>query len=501
MSKKKLTGITPTRSEDYAEWYQNVIQAAGLAEHATARGCMIIKPWGFGIWEKIQQELDFRIKKTGAQNVYFPLLIPLSSFQKEAKHVAGFAKECAVVTHHRLEVNEEGHLVPAGELEEPLIIRPTSEMVIGEALSSWVQSHRDLPIQLNQWCNIVRWEMRTRLFLRTSEFLWQEGHTFHAIEDEAHKKAIQMWRLYGDFCREWLSIPMVLGEKTESERFPGAVATYTIEAMMQDRKAIQGGTSHFLGQNFARACNIQYQSISGEREFVWTSSWGATTRLIGALIMAHSDDDGLVLPPNVAPSHVVLIPLTKEGSDATAVLDYTHRLALQLREQIYQRDQVSVIVDEREMRGGEKKWDWIKKGVPIQIEIGLKEVESDRLTVRRRDQPMKESEILTSGELVTKASTLLASMQTALYERALTFRKKHTKLIDSLEAFSSFFEQEGGGFALCHWNRSPATEAMIKERWGVTIRCIPHDPAYLGEGLCPFSKEPSPSRVLFARNY
>lgn len=501
---KKKNAIHPTREENYAEWYQEVLKAADLAEHSAVRGCMVIKPWGYGIWENLQRNLDQRFKETGHQNAYFPLFIPLSFFEKEAEHVEGFAKECAVVTHHRLEKGEKGGLVPAGKLEEPLIVRPTSEMIIGHHFAKWIESHRDLPILINQWCNVVRWEMRTRMFLRTTEFLWQEGHTAHATREEAENEARQMLAVYAAFGREVLAIPFVTGEKTESERFPGAIHTYTIEAMMQDRKAIQGGTSHFLGQNFAKACNIVFQNEAGERELAWTTSWGTTTRLVGGLIMTHSDDDGLVLPPRVAPSHVVILPILHADEGREEILSYAEKLRVALSKCSYHGEAIRVLIDKRDLRGGEKNWQWIKKGIPLRIEIGKREVEADSFSVARRDRPHTEKKSFRFEELIEKGPSLLEEIQRGLLEKAEKFRDSHTKEINTREEFDAFFhhkeEETGGGFALCHWNRDPKWEAHVKETYNVTIRCMPFG---LGtdQGKCLFTQEPSPQRVLFARAY
>ena len=497
----KKTAIQPTRAENFPEWYQAVLKAADLAEHSPVRGCMVIKPWGYSIWENIQRILDGQIKAIGCQNAYFPLFIPLSFLEKVAEHVEGFAKECAVVTHHRLEKNADGKLVPAGELEEPLIVRPTSEMIIGHSFSSWIESYRDLPLKINQWANVVRWEMRTRMFLRTAEFLWHEGHTAHATSEEAHAQGKLGLELYRDFCYEQLALPVICGEKTASERFPGAVATYTIEAMMQDRKALQSGTSHFLGQNFSRSSQIRFRSESGEQEYAWTTSFGATTRLIGALIMTHSDDDGLVLPPRIASSHLVIIPIIHKEERRSQVMAYCDELAADLRKVRYDDQPVRVLVDHRELRGGEKSWSWIKKGVPLRIEIGLREIESDRLGLLRRDRGHKEATPFSREELLQNVSSTLQDVQDSLLKKALEFREKNTVRIDSREEFMRFFSSdEGGGFALCHWNEDPEVETKIKEELNVTIRCIPH---HLEEerGRCIFTQEPSPRRVLFAKSY
>jgi len=503
MSKPK-TAITPTRAENYPEWYQGVLKAADLAEHSPVRGCMVIKPWGYAIWENIQRILDGKIKETGHQNAYFPLFIPLSFLEKEAEHVEGFAKECAVVTHHRLEKNKDGKLVPAGELEEPLIVRPTSEMIIGHSFAKWVESYRDLPILINQWANIVRWEMRTRMFLRTAEFLWQEGHTVHASKEEAVEETKQMLGVYSDFCRDALAMPVIRGEKTPSERFPGAVDTYCIEAMMQDRKALQAGTSHFLGQNFAKSCGIQFMSEQGTQEFGWTTSWGATTRLIGGMIMAHSDDDGLVLPPRVASAHLVIIPIVHSDETRPKVIEYCDQLAVSLRKVHYQGQPVRVIVDKRDLRGGEKSWSWIKKGVPLRLEIGPREVDSEQLNLCRRDKAHRDGKIFSRSQLETEIGSVLDEIHFHLLEKATRFRNQHMVEIDTLKDFAEFFTAKGeeihGGFALCHWNGDPAIEAKVKEEFNVTIRCIPLDlPAKAGR--CLFTGESSPRRVIFAKSY
>ncbi len=501
---KMKTAISPTRTENYSEWYQSVLKAADLAEHSAVRGCMVIKPWGYAIWENIQRNMDAKFKETGHVNAYFPLFIPLSYLEKEAQHVEGFAKECAVVTHHRLEKNSEGRLVPAGELEEPLIVRPTSEMIIGHTFAKWVESHRDLPLLINQWCNIVRWEMRTRMFLRTTEFLWQEGHTAHATREEAEIETKRMLQVYSDFAHDYLAIPVIRGEKTESERFPGAVSTYTIEAIMQDKKALQAGTSHFLGQNFSRSCGIQFQNTAGEREFAWTTSWGSTTRLIGGMIMVHSDDDGLVLPPKVASAHAVIIPIIHNADLRDSVLSYCERLAKDLRAVSYDGQPLRILVDARDIRGGEKSWSWIKKGVPVRIEVGPREMEADQLMVARRDKPHRETIAVKRAELSHRLPHLLDEIQKHLLEKALRFREENTVKIDTKADFDNFFkgkeEEISGGFALCHWSGDPKIEAHVKEKYNVTIRCIPLN-APAEEGVCLFSGDKSHRRVLFAKSY
>lgn len=497
---KVRTAITPTREENYAEWYQSVLKAADLAEHSAVRGCMVIKPWGYSIWENIQRILDGMFKATGHENAYFPLFIPLSYLEKEAQHIEGFAKECAVVTHHRLEKGKDGKLVPAGELEEPLIVRPTSEMIIGHTFAKWVESYRDLPLLINQWANVVRWEMRTRMFLRTAEFLWQEGHTVHATKEEAIIETKRMLEVYSEFCHQALALPVIRGEKTESERFPGAVNTYTIEAMMQDRKALQSGTSHFLGQNFSKSCGIQFRNVEGNLEYGWTTSWGATTRLIGAMIMAHSDDDGLVLPPRVASAHMVIIPIIHNEEARAKVLSYCNDLAAQLRQIHYHGQPLRILIDLRDMRGGEKTWNWIKKGIPLRLEVGLREIEAGQLNVYRRDKGHKEGSPFSKESVVS----LLEEIQANLLARATEFRDQNTVEIDDLKKFYDFFTPKGeeihGGFALCHWNGDPAFEAKVKEELNVTIRCIPLDlPSK--KGKCIFSGQPCTQQVIFAKSY
>lgn len=499
MSKQK-TAITPTRIENYPEWYQSVLKAADLAEHSPVRGCMVIKPWGYSLWENIQRILDRMLKETGHQNAYFPLFIPISYLEKEAQHVEGFAKECAVVTHHRLEKGPDGKLIPAGELEEPLIVRPTSEMIIGESFSRWVESYRDLPLLINQWANVVRWEMRTRLFLRTTEFLWQEGHTVHATCEEALEEARKMHQLYVEFCHQYLAIPVIPGEKTESERFPGAVHTYTIEAMMQDGKALQAGTSHFLGQNFARSCDIQFQSVEGTKEYGWTTSWGVTTRLIGGLVMTHSDDDGLVLPPRIASAHLVIIPIIHSEEAREKVMHACDRFAASLQKISYQGAPLRVLVDRRDLRGGEKSWSWIKKGIPLRLEVGLRELEAGQFNLLRRDRPHREGTPLSFEGIEREIVSILEAMQQNLLAKATAFRERRTFVLNTYEEFSEFFRSSEGGFALCHWNGDPKIEERVKEEFNVTIRCIPFHLSQ-EEGKCLFTGERSAQRVIFAKSY
>jgi prolyl-tRNA synthetase len=498
---KPKTAITPTRAEDYPEWYQQVIKAAELAEVSPTRGCMIIKPYGYAVWENIQRVLDDEFKATGHKNVYFPLLIPVSFLEKEAAHIEGFAKECAVVTHHRLEKNADGKLIPAGELEDPYIIRPTSETIIGEAFSRWIQSYRDLPLLLNQWANVMRWEMRTRMFLRTSEFLWQEGHTAHATAEEAQAETLKMLDIYADFVENTMAIPVIKGEKTASERFPGAAATYCIEAMMQDKKALQAGTSHFLGQNFARACEIKFLSAEGREEFVWTTSWGVSTRLIGGMIMTHSDDDGLIMPPKLAPIHVVILPILHKEEQKPEILAYCEALANELRQLYYVNRRVIVEIDQRELTGGEKAWSWVKKGVPFRVEVGMKECQNQSVFVGRRDKTYKERTSIGKQEFVDGLTRELDVIHATLLNRARAYLEENTKEILSKKEFYDFFEGNNGGFALAHWNGDAAIEAKIKQDLNVTIRCIPLIEGKVPPGKCIFSGENSAQAVIFAKSY
>jgi len=510
MSKGQESAISPKRGEDFPEWYQQVVRNAEMAENSEVRGCMVIRPWGYALWERMQGALDAMFKATGHRNAYFPLFIPLGHLQKEADHVEGFAKECAVVTHHRLEL-KDGKLVPAGELTEPLVVRPTSETIIGSTYAKWVKSYRDLPILLNQWANVVRWELRPRLFLRTAEFLWQEGHTAHETEKEAIEETEKMLGVYETFARDWLAIPVIRGEKSESERFPGAVRTYCIEAMVQDRKAIQAGTSHFLGQNFAKASDIKFLSRNNTEELAWTTSWGVSTRLIGTLLMAHGDDDGAVLPPRIAAAQVVIIPITPKEETRDAVLAKAEEVATALRASSFAGEPLRVEIDARDIGGGNKTWEWIKKGVPLRIEIGPRDLESGSAAVARRDKGPKEKEFLPSDLLAARVPELLGEIQQALLDRALSFRKEHTRKIDTKEEFYAFFTPKNpnkpeihGGFSYTHWNGSAEVEAKIKEDLKVTIRCIPE--ADGGEftdepGVCPFTGERSLRRVIFGKSY
>jgi len=494
------TAITPTREEDYPEWYQQVIKAAELSEVSPVRGCMIIKPWGYALWENIQRVLDEQFKATGHKNVYFPLLIPASFLEKEADHIEGFAKECAVVTHTRLAKNENGKLVPTSPLEDPYIIRPTSETIIGEAFSRWVQSYRDLPLLINQWANVIRWEMRTRMFLRTSEFLWQEGHTAHADEQDARQETLKMLDVYTRFAEEYMAVPVIKGEKSASERFPGAVNTYCIEAMMQDKKALQAGTSHYLGQNFARAFNIKFLNAQGIEAFAHTTSWGVSTRLIGCLIMTHSDDNGLIVPPKLAPVHVVILPIIHKEEQRADILEYCQKIADELRHIQYCGKNLSVEMDQRQLTGGEKAWSWVKKGVPIRIEVGAKEREANTVFLGRRDKEYKDKQAQDLRQFLATVTLQLDEIQETLFNRARDFQQQNTMQMDCEADFYEFFTESDGGFASAHWNGDPAIEAKIKQDLNVTIRCIPlvDQPE---PGQCIFSGDHSAQRVIFAKSY
>ena len=502
---KPKNAISPTRQENYPEWYQQVVKAADLAENTPVRGCMVIKPWGYGIWENIRNALDIKFKQTGHKNAYFPLFIPKSFLQREAEHVDGFAKECAVVTHSRLEADEDGILQPAGELDEPLIVRPTSETIIGELFARWVQSYRDLPLLINQWANVVRWEMRPRLFLRTAEFLWQEGHTVHASAEEAVEETYLMLRTYADFVENWLAMPLICGEKTESERFPGAESTLCIEAMMQDRKALQAGTSHFLGQNFSKACGIKFQGKDGKEELGWTTSWGVSTRLIGGMIMTHSDDDGLVIPPRVAPTHIVVLPVTPKEDTRDQVLKSCEELVKNLKNSKFATDSIRVEIDDRDLRGGEKYWQWVKKGIPLTVEVGPRDLENGTVYVGRRDLGSKR-ESMERSQLIDSVSSILDEIQSNLFARALAFREENTRSIDNKEQLYAYFTSDNqakpeihGGFALVHWDRDPQWEEQLKNDLKVTIRCIPEKKSE--PGTCIFSGKESPCRVVLAKSY
>ncbi len=485
-----------TRDEDYSKWYNELVVKADLAENSGVRGCMVIKPYGFAIWEKMQAELDRMFKETGHQNAYFPLFIPKSYFNKEASHVDGFAKECAVVTHYRLKTDESGKGIivdPDAKLEEELIIRPTSETIIWDTYRKWVQSYRDLPILVNQWANVVRWEMRTRLFLRTTEFLWQEGHTAHATEAEAIAEAEQMMNIYAEFVENYMAVPVIKGLKTESERFAGAVETYCIEALMQDGKALQAGTSHFLGQNFAKAFDVKYTAKDGGLEYVWATSWGVSTRLIGALIMTHSDDNGLVLPPNLAPDQVVIVPIYRNEEQFEAVSKVANSLMTDLRAKGFR-----VKFDNRDThKPGWKFNEYELKGVPVRIAIGPKDVEKGTVEIARRDTLQKE--FIPNNEVVSKVESLMQDIQENLFRKALDFRIENTTEVDTYDEFKQVLDSKGG-FILAHWDGTEATEEQIKNETKATIRCIPLDDK-VQAGSCMVTGDPSPRKVLFARAY
>jgi prolyl-tRNA synthetase len=506
MTKKTETAIQPTRAENYPEWYQQVIRASDMAELSPVRGCMVIKPWGYALWENMVKALDDMFKATGVKNAYFPLFIPISFLEKEAEHVEGFAKECAVVTHHKLEKDPDNRLVPAGKLNEPLIVRPTSETIIGDAFARWIKSYRDLPMLINQWANVVRWEMRTRIFLRTSEFLWQEGHTVHGSKQEAIDRTYMMLNVYRKMAEEYLAMPVITGEKTAAEKFPGAEITTCIEAMMQDKKALQAGTSHFLGQNFAKASGIRFQSAMETEEYAWTTSWGVSTRMIGGLIMTHGDDNGIVMPPRVASAHVVLLPILKKNETNEEVLAYTRSVADDLRKKTYHQGPVRVEIDDRNI-GAARNWEWIKKGIPLRVEIGPKDIKSDSVYVSRRDRDRKDSFSIHKDSFADTICEILDEIQDGLYQKALCFLKDNTRDIDDLNEFDSFFTPENpekpeihGGFAMSHWCGSPDCELAVKERLNVTIRCIPFD-RKKEDGKCIQCGNSSQGRVVFAKSY
>ncbi|PRX53906.1 proline--tRNA ligase [Flagellimonas meridianipacifica] len=485
-----------SRSEDYSRWYNELVVKADLAENSGVRGCMVIKPYGFAIWEKMQAQLDKMFKETGHENAYFPLFIPKSYLSKEASHVEGFAKECAVVTHYRLKNAEDGSGIVVDEeakLEEELIVRPTSETIIWDTYRRWIQSYRDLPIMVNQWANVVRWEMRTRLFLRTAEFLWQEGHTAHATRQEAMDEAEQMMHVYADFAESYMGVPVIKGTKTESERFAGAEETFCIEALMQDGKALQAGTSHFLGQNFAKAFDVKFATKEGKQDFVWATSWGVSTRLMGALIMTHSDDNGLVLPPKLAPIQVVIVPIYKGMEQLDAIAERVEPLIKSLREK-----GISVKFDKRDThKPGFKFNEYELKGVPVRLAVGQRDLESGTFEVARRDTLEKES--VKAEEIVDRITALLEDIQKNIYQKALDFRSDHITKVDTYEEFKNVLEEKGG-FISAHWDGTNETEERIKNETKATIRCIPFPPEK-EEGSCMVTGNPSVQRVLFAKAY
>lgn len=485
------------REEDYSKWYNELVVKADLAENSGVRGCMVIKPYGYAIWEKMQAELDRMFKETGHSNAYFPLFVPKSMFEAEEKNAEGFAKECAIVTHYRLKTDEEnkGKLIvdPNAKLEEELIVRPTSEAIIWSTYKGWVQSYRDLPLLINQWANVVRWEMRTRLFLRTAEFLWQEGHTAHATRQEAIEELERMMNVYADFVQNFMAIPVVKGLKTETERFAGAEETYCIEALMQDGKALQAGTSHFLGQNFAKAFDVKFANKEGKQEHVWGTSWGVSTRLMGALVMTHSDDNGLVLPPNLAPIQVVIVPIHKTDEQLDAIADQVDELVKELR-----KLNISVKFDHRTThKPGFKFAEWELKGVPVRLAIGPKDLENGTYEVARRDTLTKE--VISKEGITTYIQGLLATIQQEMFTRAVDYRTEHTTEVNTFEEFKDVLENKGG-FVSAHWDGTAETEEKIKELTKATIRCIALDRVE-EEGNCIFTGKPSNGRVLFAKAY
>ena len=491
---KELKQLTK-RAENYSQWYNDLVVKAELAEQSPVRGCMVIKTYGYAIWEKMQAQLDKEFKKTGVQNAYFPLLIPKSFLSREAEHVKGFAKECAVVTHYRLKSSEEGNSVvvdPSAKLEEELIIRPTSETIIWNTYKGWIHSWRDLPIMCNQWCNVMRWEMRTRPFLRTSEFLWQEGHTAHATREEAEVEAQKMLRVYADFAEKWMAVPVLQGVKSETERFAGALDTYTIEAMMQDGKALQSGTSHFLGQNFAKSFDVTFLNKENKPEYVWATSWGVSTRLMGALIMVHSDDNGLVLPPKLAPIQVVIVPIYKGDDQLKAISNKLQPVINKLEEL-----GISVKYDDSDnKRPGFKFADYELKGIPVRLVMGGRDLENNTIEIMRRDTLEKES--VSFDNIVERVKTLLDNIQANLFEKARAYRDAHVYECDNYDEFKE--RVKDGGFFLCHWDGTAETEAKIKEDTQATIRCVPFDYEQT-EGVDMVSGKPAKCRVIIARSY
>lgn len=485
----------PKRTENYSEWYNEIVKRADLAENSAVRGCMVIKPYGFAIWEKMQRALDDMFKATGHQNAYFPLFVPKSFLEKEEEHAEGFAKECAVVTHYRLKANPDGKgliVDPNAKLEEELIIRPTSEAVIWNAYKGWIQSWRDLPLLINQWANVVRWEMRTRIFLRTAEFLWQEGHTAHATEQEAVEETERMLGVYADFVENWMAVPVVQGLKTPNERFAGAVETYCIEGLMQDGKALQCGTSHFLGQNFAKSFDVQFVNKENQLEYPWATSWGVSTRLMGALIMAHSDDNGLVLPPKLAPIQVVIIPIYRSPEDLAAISEKVDPIVAELR-----AAGVSVKYDDSDnQRSGWKFAEYELRGVPVRLGLGMRDLEAGTIEVARRDTLRKESQSLEG--VAARVVSLLDEIQQSIYQKAMAFREENTFVVDTWDDFKAQIEK--GGFIMAHWDGTAETEEKIKQETRATIRCIPLI-STLESGTCVYSGQPSAKRVVFARAY
>ncbi|MGI6339604.1 MAG: proline--tRNA ligase [Bacteroidales bacterium] len=491
-----MAKVLTNREENYSQWYNDLVTKADLAENSAVRGCMVIKPYGYAIWEKMQSELDRMFKATGHVNAYFPLFIPKSFFSREAAHVEGFAKECAVVTHYRLKNDEEGSGIvvdPTAKLEEELIIRPTSETIIWNSYKNWIQSYRDLPILINQWANVVRWEMRTRLFLRTAEFLWQEGHTAHATKEEAIEETVRMINVYSDFAEDYMALPVIKGCKSENERFAGALDTYAIEALMQDGKALQAGTSHFLGQNFAKAFDVQFTDKNGKLDYVWATSWGVSTRMIGALIMAHSDNHGLVIPPKLAPLQVIIIPIFKNEEQLSAISARANMIKSEL-----EKAGISVKYDDRDNNTpGWKFADYELKGVPVRIALGPRDIQNNTIEIARRDTLKKET--ISQDNVISHIKSLLEDIQKNIYKKALEFRTENTYYTDNWNEFVDILESRGG-FIMAHWDGTTETEEKIKEETKATIRVIPFDSPE-EKGSCIYSGKPSERRVLFARSY
>jgi len=501
VAKEQKGGISPTRAEDFPQWFQTIVRDAEVAELDHVRGCMVIRPWGFGTWELMQRALDDAIKRSGASNAYFPLFIPLSYFEEEAKHVEGFAKEMAVVTHHRLEQDPDGGLRPAAELPEPLVVRPTSETIIGRSFAKWINSYRDLPLLINQWCNVVRWELRPRVLLRTTEFLWQEGHTAHDSEAEAREKTAEMLGVYREFAEGALAIPVIAGEKPEHERFPGAVTSLTIEAMMQDGKALQSGTSHYLGTNFSEAMGIEFTGEDGERRNAHTTSWGLSTRMLGAVVMTHGDDLGLRVPPRIAQQQVVIVPITRD--DPAPVLEAADALATELAEANYAGSPARVHVDRRDRKPAEKRWEWIRKGVPVVVELGGRDIEGGVITITRRDDPELRRE-QRPREGARELAAALGEIQSAYMEQARDrFEARTTTEVTTLEQFRDWFSGEGaedGGFVRAAWSEDPATLETMGEL-GVSVRCIPFDAELASDAKCVITGGPAKVEAIFAKAY
>lgn len=493
---KEESAISPSRAENFPEWYQAVIKGSDTAEVAPVRGCMVIKPWGYGIWELIQKALDAKLKETGHENAYFPLFIPLSFLEKEASHIEGFAKECAVVTHHRLE-SKEGKLVPTSLLEEPLVVRPTSETIIGHSFAKWVSSYRDLPLLINQWANVVRWEMRTRLFLRTSEFLWQEGHTVHASAEEALNESKLIHDLYVKFVEEYLAMPVIPGEKPQHERFPGAENSFTIESMMQDGKALQSGTSHYLGQNFARAFDIKFLNKEGVEEHGYTTSWGVSTRLIGGMIMTHGDDDGLRVPPRIAPQQIVILPVIPKEEDRTSVIEYARKLEAILNGGRVWESPIRVTLDLRDLRGGEKNWQWVRRGIPLRIEVGPKDIAKESVVLYRRDKGAREKEIVLLNDILDVVTKSLGEVQQNLFLQAKEYRESKThREIKFFTELRDFFDKEDG-FVIGGWCGEGDSENLLSEL-KISIRCILPDAV---STPCLLTSKEAKYQVIYARSY